>query len=95
MSRVTPVAALIFCLSGFTLYAGSQAQDEQLSQRVFFLTQQCDDSRVKDELLVIVSEMDTLLGEIEKSHHAKKKLFVIRLKKSRSMCQYFLQLQGE
>ena len=90
----TVVAATILCLSGTTSYAGQQDQVKQLNHRVLSLTQQCDDTRSKNELLAIIAEIDDLIGQIERGHQIKKKLYVIRLKKSRNMCQYFLQLRG-
>jgi len=95
MSRVIFVAALIFCFSGLLSYAGQQDKDKQLNDKVFSLIQQCDDTRSKDELLGIISEIEALTEQIEKGRHVKKKLYVIRLKKSRNMCQYLLHLREE
>ncbi len=87
------VAILIFFCCGIAVYAGAQGKDQQLNDKVFSLIQQCDATRSKDELLAIIAEIETLTELIEEGQHPKKKLYIIRLKKSRNMCQYLLQLQ--
>lgn len=95
INRATLIIILVFCLSGLTSYAGQQDKNQQLYHSVLLLTQQCDDSKNKDQLLKIIADIDILLGQIEAGDQAKKKLYIIRLKKSRSMCHYFLQLQED
>ena len=93
MGRVAFVATTVFCLSGIAVHAGQQ--DKQLNDKVFSLIQQCDETKSKDELLGIIAEIETLTELIEAGQPAKKKLYIIRLKKSRSMCQYLLHLREE
>lgn len=65
---------------------------ETFGEQVLTITQQCSDDMSNEQLLQTISKIDTLSKKIQQSQHLKKKWFIIRLKKSRNLCDYLIQL---
>lgn len=75
--------------------AASESSATSLVDQVNQLAQTCQNagSLSATQLQDAISRCDTLSEAVTHSDHAQKKLLIIRLKKTRNLCSYFLQLQ--
>lgn len=66
-----------------------------LAQEVNQLMQACQtgEGLTKEQLNGLVASCDTLKGAISQGNHPQKKLFLIRLNKTRNLCLYLLELK--
>lgn len=89
------IPMLIALLSTPLLTLASPAETPPLNIQVFQLAQQClnGENLSPEQLQNTITRIDTLNSTISQSDHPQKKLFIIRLKKSRNMCLYLSQLQ--
>lgn len=73
----------------------SRGDDRPLNVQVFELAQQClnGENLSAQQLQQTITHIDSLNSTVKLSEHPQKKLFLIRLKKSRNMCLYLAQLQ--
>ena len=75
----------------------SLAEAPPLNIQVAQVAQQCQNGEnlSAEQLQQTINDIDTLNTAINQSDHPQKKLFIIRLKKSRNMCLYFAQLKQQ
>lgn len=96
-TRLIKIAALILMvmLSIALAAKSSSADDRPLNVQVFELAQQCQhgENLTVQQLQQTITNIDALNTTVNRSEHPQKKLFLIRLKKSRNMCHYLVQLQ--
>jgi len=66
-----------------------------LAQEVNQLMQACQtgEGLTKEQLNELIASCDTLKGAISQGNHPQKKLFLIRLNKTRNLCLYLLELK--
>ena len=75
--------------------AASDNSSQSLAEEVNELTQACQnaDNLSVEQLQKVITRCDVLSKTVRQSSHIQKKLLVIRLKKSRNLCSYLLQLR--
>lgn len=93
----TSLAVLIWMVL-FATPLTAQAENTNivpLNTQVFHLAQQClnGENLSAEQLQQTMTKIDALNATISQGDHPKKKLLLIRLKKSRNMCHYLAQLQ--
>jgi len=68
---------------------------QALAEQVAHLAESCQNGQelTAEQLQELISRSDSLLEAVQKSDHLQRKLLVFRLKKSRNLCRYLLQLK--
>ncbi len=94
LSSTFIIAISMLVLIGTIACADQDNDPNQFNQKVLALTQQCNDNVTNEQLLQTISQTNDLTKQIKKSQHRKKKWFIIRLKQTRNLCQYYLQLSS-
>lgn len=91
------VLMLIAMLATPLVSVANSTDSRPLNTQVFQLAQQCLNSEnlSVEQLQHTITSIDTLNSTVLQSDHPQKKLFIIRLKKSRNMCLYLAQLQQQ
>jgi hypothetical protein len=92
------LGVMITCLFLATISSSSAASvnsSQSLAEEVNNLAQECQnaDSLTAKQLQDVITRCDVLSETVIQSNHIQKKLLVIRLKKSRNLCLFLLQLQ--
>jgi hypothetical protein len=77
------------------VFAAVEGSALSLAEQVDQLGQTCQngESLTVEQLQEVIIRCDTLSETVRKSDHPQKKLFVIRLNKTRDLCLYLQQLQ--
>jgi hypothetical protein len=85
------VASVFINLPMVAAAESSQSLAEQVNQ----LAQSCQsvEGLTVEELQEMITRCDALSETVMLSEHLQKKLLIIRIKKSRNLCLYLLQLQ--
>ena len=98
--RVRRSMNLIFCmfLLAFALPVGAATEPpvvQGLVEQIAHLAESCQNGQdlTAEQLQELISRSDYLLEAVQKSDHSQRKLLVFRLKKSRNLCRYLLQLK--
>ncbi|MEA3465359.1 MAG: hypothetical protein U9R29_05050 [Thermodesulfobacteriota bacterium] len=94
LSSTIVVATIMLFVTTLIAYAEQDNDTSQFSKKVLALTQQCNDNMTNKELLQTIYQTNKLTEQIKKTQHLKKKWFIIRLKQTRNLCQYYLQLSS-
>jgi hypothetical protein len=87
--------ASVFLFIGIPALAADAGQTSNLVEQVDQLGQDCQNAEglTVEQLQEIIVRCDTLNKTVKNSDHPQKKLFIIRLNKTRDLCLYLQQLQ--
>jgi len=87
--------ASVFLFTSLPALAATEGTTSNLAEQVDQLAQACQDGDdlTVEQLKEIIVRCETLRETVRKSDHPQKKLFTIRLNKTRDLCLYLQQLQ--